>query len=98
MATTSAEVTDAEGLSHVCPRGGAMFGDKGYCVRPAQRTLKRKGCHDATIKKNNMRGKNHRKDGWISTTCALPKFRESAVSGRHSSTGFQRQESGGHRY
>ena len=66
VAATSAEVTDADGLSHVCPNGGAVFGDKGYCVRPAQRILKRKGCHDATIKKNNMKGKDRRKDGWLS--------------------------------
>lgn len=66
VAATSAEVTDAEGLSHVCPNGGAVFGDKGFCVDPAQRTLKGKGCHDATIKKNNMKGKDHRKDGWLS--------------------------------
>lgn len=66
VAATSAAVSDAEGLSHVCPNGGAVFGDKGYCVRLAQRTLKRKGCHDATIKKNNMKGKDRRKDGWLS--------------------------------
>lgn len=66
VAATSAEVTDAEGVSHVCPSGGAVFGDKGYCIDPAQRILKRKGCHDATIKKNNMKGKDRRKDGWLS--------------------------------
>jgi len=66
VAATSAEVTDAEGVSHVCPNGGAVFGDKGYCIDPAQRILKRKGCHDATIKKNNMKGKDRRKDGWLS--------------------------------
>ena len=66
VAATSAEKTDAEGLAHVCPNGGAVFGDKGFCVDPAQRILKRKGCDDATIKKNNMKGKDHRKDGWLS--------------------------------
>ena len=66
VAATSAEVPDAEGLSSVCPSGGAVFGDKGYCVRPAQRTLKRKGCHDATIKKNNMKEKDRGKDRWLS--------------------------------
>ena len=66
IAATSAEVTDAQGLSHVCPGGGAVFADKGYCVNPAKDTLKRKGCHDATIKKNNMKGKDRRKDRWIS--------------------------------
>jgi IS5 family transposase len=66
VAATSAEVTDAEGVSHVCPIGGAVFGDKGYCVDPATITLKRKGCHNATIKKNNMKGKDRRKDSWLS--------------------------------
>ena len=66
IAATSAEVTDTEGLACVCPRGGAVFGDKGYCVNPARITLKRKSCHDATIKKNNMKGKDRRKDGWLS--------------------------------
>lgn len=66
VAATSAEVTDAEGVSHVCPSGGAVFGDKGYCVNPAKSTLKRKNCHDATIKKANMKGKDRKKDGWLS--------------------------------
>ena len=65
IAATSAEVTDAEGLNHVCPNGGAVFADKGYCVSPAKNTLKCKNCHDATIKKNNMKVKDHRKDGWL---------------------------------
>ena len=66
IAATSAEVTDASGLTHVCPNGGAVFGDKGYCVNPAKATLKRNGCHDATIKKANMKGKDTEKDRWIS--------------------------------
>ena len=66
VAATSAEVTDADGLARVCPNGGAVFGDKGYCVDPAKTTLKRKGCHNATIKKNNMKDKDYRKDGWLS--------------------------------
>jgi len=66
IAATSAEVTDAQGLTHVCPRSGAVYGDKGYCVNPAQSTLKRNGCHNATIKKLNMKGKNKDKDRWIS--------------------------------
>ena len=66
IAATSAEVTDAQGLSNVCPKSGAVYADKGYCVSPAKITLKRNGCHDATIKKNNMIGKNRDKDRWIS--------------------------------
>lgn len=66
IAATSAEVTDAQGLSNVCPASGAVYADKGYCVSRAKVTLKRNGCHDATIKKNNMVGKNKDKDRWIS--------------------------------
>jgi len=66
VAATSAEVTDASGLSHVCPKSGAVFGGKGYWVKPAQTVIKRNGCNNATIKKNNMKGKNRQKDGWIS--------------------------------
>ena len=39
---------------------------KGYCVNPDKTTLRRKGCHDATIKKANMKGKDAKKDGWLS--------------------------------
>jgi len=66
VSATSADITDAAGLEAICPEGGAVFGDKGYCVNPAKETLKRKGCHDATIKKANMKGKDRRKDGWLS--------------------------------
>jgi transposase, IS5 family len=67
IAATSADVTDAQGLQHVCPKDGAVYGDKGYCVNPAKITLKRKGCHDATIKKANMKDKNRHKDRWLSS-------------------------------
>jgi len=66
VAATSAEVTDAKGVKHVCPSGGAVYGDKGYCVNPAKQTLKQNGCHNATIKKNNMKNKNKDKDRWLS--------------------------------
>ena len=66
VAATSAQVTDATGLKHICPSGGALFGDKGYCVSPAPSTLKYNGCHDATIKKNNMADKDRDKDRWLS--------------------------------
>lgn len=67
IAATSAEVTDAQGLQHICPQGGAVYGDKGYCVNPAKMTLKRKDCHNATIKKANMKDKNRQKDRWLSS-------------------------------
>lgn len=66
VAATSAEVTDAHGFQHVCPNGGAVYADKGYGLNPVKITLKRKGCHDGTIKKKNMKEKNRDKDRWLS--------------------------------
>ena len=66
IAASPANESDAQGLKRVCPKGGAVYADKGYCVNPSQSILKRNGCHDATIKKNNMKGKNKDKDRWLS--------------------------------
>jgi IS5 family transposase len=66
VAITKANVTDAKGMKHVCPSGGAIYADKGYCVKSARITAARKGCHLAAIKKNNMKGKNYDLDRWIS--------------------------------
>lgn len=67
VAATPADVTDDRGLRHVCPDQGAVFADKGYCVKEAQKVLRRKGCHNATIKKRNMKAKNRDKDRWIAS-------------------------------
>ncbi len=64
VAATPADVPDANGLRYVCPSQGAVYGDKGYCINKAQTILKHKGCHDATIKKRNMKAKNKDKDRW----------------------------------
>ena len=66
IAATPANVTDAHGLKYVCPHQGAVYGDKGYCIEPAVKTIARNGCHNATIKKNNMTGKDRDKDRWLS--------------------------------
>ncbi len=66
IAITSANQTDAQGLKHVCPHGGAIYADKGYCTNPARREALVKGCHLAAIKKNNMEGKNKDQDRWYS--------------------------------
>lgn len=71
VAVTPANISDAKGLKHVCPSGGAVFGDKAYCVKQAQVTLTKKGCHNATIKMNHMQGKNFQKDAWL-TKCRAP--------------------------
>ena len=66
VAATSGEVTDAAGLAYVCPSGGAVYADKRYCGRDAIDTLVANGCHDATIKRDNMKIKDRDKDRWIS--------------------------------
>lgn len=67
IAVTPANVTDANGFKHVCPNDGAVYTDKGYCVKPSKQAAKRKGVHLAAIKKNNMQGKNRDLDRWVST-------------------------------
>ena len=59
--------TDARVLKRVCPGQGAVYADKGDCTHPAVIASKQKGCHLATIKKNNMKNKNHDLDRWDST-------------------------------
>jgi len=66
VAVTPANVTDSAGFTHVCPKQGAVYADKGYCVAPAKQAAKAKNIHLAAIKKNNMQGKNRDLDKWIS--------------------------------
>lgn len=66
VAVTVANITDAQALKHVCPSSGAVYGDKGYCVKPAKITAAIKGVHLAAIKKNNMKEKNRDLDRYYS--------------------------------
>ena len=66
VAVTPANVTDVQGFKHVCPQSGAVYADKGYCLKPAIQASKRKNVHLAAIKKNNMKSKNRDRDRWIS--------------------------------
>lgn len=66
VAITPANVPDQDGFKHVCPDEEMVFGDKAYCLSPAQKAMKAKRCHSGAIMKNNMRGKNKDKDRWIS--------------------------------
>ena len=75
VAATPANVTAAQGLKHICPWQGAVYGDKGYCVKPAQRTLKKKGgvrpskvdnssgCKSRPGKAGQLPGSKHRVGG-----------------------------------
>lgn len=58
VAVTPANVTDARGFKHVCPKGGAVYADKGYCTTPAKIVATANGVHLGAVKKNNMKGKN----------------------------------------
>ena len=64
VATTPANVPDAQGLCHICPTQGAIYGDKGYCTAPARQVAAQRGCHLAAILRNNMHGKNGDRDRW----------------------------------
>ena len=51
-----------QGLKHIRPKEGAVFGDKGYCRREVRRTIKQNGCVSKVIIKNNMEGKDFERD------------------------------------
>lgn len=66
IAVTKANVTDQEGLKHVCPKEAIVFADKSYCVKKAQDEMKAKGCCSGAILKNNMKAKDKVRDKLIS--------------------------------
>ena len=66
VAVTPANLTDGKGFKHVCPDSGAVYADKGYCIKPAVLAAQRKNIHLAAIKKNNMNSKNRDLDRWVS--------------------------------
>jgi len=63
---TPANVSDHRVLKEICPSGGMVFADKGYCGREAQKTLAARGCHSGVILKRNMKEKDIDKDRWLS--------------------------------
>jgi len=66
VAITPANLTDAKGIKHVCPNGGAIYADKCYCTKDAKKLSYKKDCYLAAILKNNMKAKNKDKDRWYS--------------------------------
>ena len=66
VAITPANITDAQGLKHICPNEGLVYADKGYCDKPAQITMKKKGCISKAILKNHMKEKDYQRDSKIS--------------------------------
>lgn len=70
-ALTPANVSDQAGFKHICPRGGEMvFGDKSYCLKPAQIAMAIRGAVSGAILKHNMIGKNKDFDRWRSSVRA----------------------------
>jgi IS5 family transposase len=66
VALTPANITDAQGFKYVCPNGGAVYADKGYCTKPAKTTAAIKSVHLCAPKKKNMKGKNSDLDRYYS--------------------------------
>ncbi len=68
---TPANIADQEGFKHICPRAGQMvFGDKSYCLKPAQVEMSIRGAVSGAIRKQNMIGKNKDLDRWRSSVRA----------------------------
>jgi len=65
VAVTPANVTDNKGFKHVCPKDGAVYADKGYCLEDSHKAAKIKNVHLVAIKKNNMKDKNKDLDRWV---------------------------------
>ncbi|MBI5300406.1 MAG: transposase [Deltaproteobacteria bacterium] len=65
VAVTPANVPDHKGLKHICPRQGAVFGDKVFSPKYSRDEIKRRGCHSGVILKNNMKEKDRDKDRWL---------------------------------
>ena len=58
---SQANISDQAGFKSICPRGGQMvFGDKSYCLKPAQESMSIRGAVSGAILKRNMNmiGKN----------------------------------------
>ena len=65
VAATPANIPDQNGMKFICPGGGMVFGDKAYCLKPAQIVMAARGCHSGAVLKNNMKQKNKDKDRWL---------------------------------
>lgn len=65
-AVTKANLTDAKGLIHICPKNSMVFADKGYSDNNAQIIMKKNKCISKAILKNNMKKKDFSRDKKIS--------------------------------
>lgn len=82
VSVTRANVTDQKAVEDVLPNQGMAFGDKAYCLKESRIAMAKHNCHSGAILKNNMKGKDFRKDKWLTsvrmpyegTFASLPKF------------------------
>ena len=71
VAVTPGNVPDGRAFSMIAPSQGAVLGDKAYGDGAAQEEMGRKGLHSMAIKKQNARGKDQRKDSFL-TALRMP--------------------------
>ena len=64
VAVTPGNITDQAAFALVCPKNSIVFGDKAFCLKPAQDAMKANGCESAAILRNNMKNKNFDLDRW----------------------------------
>lgn len=96
VSITMAHITDQRAVAQVLPNQGMVFGDKAYCLKEAQKAMKQHNCHSGAILKNNMKGKDFRKDRWLtsvrmpyeSTFATLPKFTRFRCLNKNKFLGF----------
>lgn len=62
VAATPANITDSKALKHICPDQGVVYCDKGYCDKNADHIMKKNGCVNRSILKNNMKHKDFERD------------------------------------
>lgn len=65
VAVTPANVSDGKALKHICPKQGLVFADKGYCDKHARQIMRSNHCISKAILKNNMKGKDFKRDAEI---------------------------------
>jgi transposase, IS5 family len=56
---------DSRTVGGVCPDGGAVYADKGYCGKAPEREVRKRGCTPRFIKRNNMIEKDQDLDRYL---------------------------------
>ena len=60
-----ANVHDSRTVRGVCPGGGALYGDKGFCGKRSEKEAQKRFCSPRFIKRNNMIEKNFDLDRYL---------------------------------